>query len=79
MSLLNRIPVLSRLSVHNKVSVTMVVIFMLVIGTVTAYTIEREKERILDIGEQITKSHPRRAGKKAIRGWVSGRTGLGRT
>lgn len=45
MSLLNRIPVLSRLSVHNKVSVTMVVIFMLVIGTVTAYTIEREKER----------------------------------
>lgn len=56
MSLLNRIPVLSRLSVHNKVSVTMVVIFMLVIGTVTAYTIEREKERILDIGEQITKN-----------------------
>jgi methyl-accepting chemotaxis protein len=55
MSLLNRIPVLSRLSVHNKVSVTMVVIFMLVIGTVTAYTVEREKERILDIGEQITK------------------------
>ncbi len=56
MSLLNRIPVLSRLSVHNKVSVTMLVIFMLVIGSVTAYTIEREKERILDIGEQITKN-----------------------
>ncbi len=56
MSLFNRIPLLDRLSVHNKVSLTMVVIFVLVIGTVTAYTAKREKDRILDIGEQITKN-----------------------
>lgn len=55
LSLINRIPVFNRLPVLAKINITVAMIFLLVVGSVTIYSAQSEKARILDLAKNHTR------------------------